>query len=89
MENTGFLIFVVLALVFVTTGLLVASQFFASPKKVLEQIFPDQRSKIDLFGPPNQVQSDALIIYVCSRAFALSFLGLVVLWIWRHFTRGA
>ena len=36
MGNTGLLIFVVLVLVLLTTGLLLASQFLASPKNVLE-----------------------------------------------------
>ena len=78
MENTGFQEVVVLMLIFVTTGPLMAIKLLASQKKVLERLFPDHRPKDDLFGPPNQAQSDALVITIYSRIFALSFFGLVL-----------
>ena len=67
-----------LVLVLVTTGPCMAIKLLASPKKVLERIFPDHRPKVNLFGPPNQAQSDALVITICSRALALSFFGLAL-----------
>ena len=44
-DNIDFQEVVVLVLVFVTTGLLTAIELLASPKKVLERIFPEQRSQ--------------------------------------------
>jgi hypothetical protein len=89
MENLDFLIFLVLVLVFVSTGLFMVHQLLFAPTKLLESVFPRQRPRLDLFGPPNPAQSDTLVIYVCSRAFAFSFVGLILVWFWRWFTRGA
>ena len=89
MENLGFLIIIVLALVFVLTGLVMVYQLLAAPTKLFENVLPDRRPRLDLFGPSNPAQSDALVIYVCSRAFAFSLIALILVWFWRYFTRGA
>ena len=77
-DNTGFQEVVVLVVVFVTSSLLTAIELLASPKRVSRESFPSSGPKVNLFGPPNQAQSDALVITICSRALALSFFGLAL-----------
>lgn len=88
MEHPGVLIFIILVLVFVATGLFLLDQLMVAPARLFESVFPAKRPRVDLFGRPNQEQSDALVIYVFSRAFALSFVGLVVMWGWGALVRG-